>query len=254
LENSCDANANLLKDFNTKIRNDYSGLIKSIAYPKIAQYTLESTKFQEFAQKDYFLNFYANGIGKSSYKEYSNINYHDINNFPRNWAENYRQQCDDVIEDLDKDLFALDLMLMIDFLDFQEGENGELNERTKLYRLQQFYSNWEKDFEVGRTVQMKNRAFISTTMPENGKTFLTNDELIHDDQPISAYHEMFLTINIPKGTECGVNLRPILANFDETEKYRLDQREVLIPPGTFFKITKVEKKGKMAEIEMTCLA
>ena len=33
-----------------------------------------------------------------------------------------------------------------------------------------------------------------------------------------------------------------------------EEREVLIPPGTLFRVTKVEKKIRIVEIEMTCLA
>ena len=57
---------------------------------------------------------------------------------------------------------------------------------------------------------------------------------------------MYIIINIPPGIPCGMDVEKFSSYPEE--------REVLIPPGTLFRVTKVEKKIRIVEIEMTCLA
>ena len=140
----------------------------------------------------------------------------------------------------------------------------EINERQKLYRRDIFYKNWKKDFVISKPFQI-NR-FVSTCMPENGKTFLTNDECELCFDSIDGKDipdDMYITIDVPSDTPCGMNIRHLSGYKVYKGKSKIDQREVMIPPGTWFNVTKVQKRKKRishkifhkyVEIEMTCLS
>ena len=165
------------------------------------------------------------------------------------------------VDQLNDDLAALYAILMMSYL--IEQENMEINERQKLYRTDNFYRNWKKDFVQSKPLQI-NR-FVSTCMPENGKTFLTSDECelcyYPDDQGIP--YDMYITIDVPSDTPCGMNIRKLSDYTGYRGESKIDQREVMIPPGTWFNVTKVQKgKKRLGDrdfkkyvvIEMTCLS
>ena len=182
---------------------------------------------QDLAKNANFQEYYSNEPGKYAYKVNSEISY-DTDD----WEMPKMNECSRKSWNLSKDKLALETILMTSYL--IEHENKEIDKRKILYRKHSFYADWEKDYQESKIIQI-NR-FLSTSREKFHLHFKSR--------------RMFITINIPPGTPCGMDV-------DKFSDY--DEREVLIPPGTSFLITKVEKKrgflyfGEIAEIEMTCL-
>lgn len=106
--------------------------------------------------------------------------------------------------------------------------------------------------------------FTSTSKPENGKTFLQQEETdngVFGEMSRDEWKEvnqMEITIKKPKDVACGV----FLPSKDSGEPYHSDfhsyQREVLLPAGTCFRV--IEKKSisndpnnPKIEMKMECL-
>ena len=136
-----------------------------------------------------------------------------------------------------KRIDVLKAILMMSYL--IEQENNEIGKRKILYRKHEIYTDWEQDYQESKIIQI-NR-FLSTSKEK----FLNTDK--YED---FGSRRMYITINIPPGIPCGMDVEKFSSYPEE--------REVLIPPGTLFRITKVEKNRRLStdivEIEMTCLA
>ena len=180
-------------------------------------------QLQDLAKNANFQEYYSNEPGKYAYKVNSKLSY-DTNEWELPCFGRLL-----LLHNLNKDALALNTILMISYL--IEHENKEIGERKILYRKLNFYTDWEQDYQESQIIQI-NR-FLSTSRDKflNCKNF--------------RYRPMFITINIPTGIPCGMDVG--MGKFSP-----FAEREVLIPPGTSFRITKVEKK-QIAEIEMTCL-
>ena len=190
-------------------------------------------QMQDLAKNSYFQDYFSNVPGKNAYKGNSEINYDDWELPddlcpPNFWLNSWGMHLDN----LQDNILALQTMVVISYL--IENENKEIDQRKILYRKHE-NTNWEQLFQESKIVQF-NR-FLSTSRSK----FL------------DAYkfwsRQIYITINIPPGIPCGMDV-------DKYSSY--EEREVLIPPGTFFRITKVEKKIRLSreivEIELTCLA
>ena len=191
-------------------------------------------QMQDLAKNSYFQDYFSYVPGKNAYKGNSEINYDDwdlpddICPYPKSTSWPWGMHLDN----LNDNIFALQTMVVISYL--IENENKEIDQRKILYRKHE-NTNWEQVYQESKIVQF-NR-FLSTSRSK----FL------------DAYkfwsRQIYITINIPPGIPCGMDV-------DKYSSY--EEREVLIPPGTFFRITKVEKKIRLSreivEIELTCLA
>ena len=99
---------------------------------------------------------------------------------------------------------------------------------------------------------------MSTSKPEKGKTFLVKAEAEYieaiDDEEWDELNEMQITITIPENVACGVYLPALHSGEPNHSGWPVDQREVLLPAGTCFKI--IEKKidaEERIEMKMECL-
>ena len=154
----------------------------------------------------------------------------------------------EIMVKLGDDITMPKLCLLQSFLRRQGRK--ERGKRTVLYRIQRLYDGWENDFRKGKILYL-NR-LMGTTMPEDGKTFLTTAEY-HDSE---KYRDMEITISVERNAACGANIRA--KSQYEVNGDKVDQREVLLPVGSRFVVTKVEGTGKekpdfpQYKIEMSC--
>ena len=215
-----------------KIKTEENEIVEYI----IKMYTDGSNYYdqmQDLAKNSYFRDYFSNVPGKNAYKGNSEINYDDWELPddlcpPNFWLNSWGMHLDN----LQDNILALQTMVVISYL--IENENKEIDQRKILYRKHE-NTNWEQVYQESKIVQF-NR-FLSTSRSK----FLTSNKFWS--------RQIYITINIPPGIPCGMDV-------DKYSSY--EEREVLIPPGTFFRITKVEKKIRLSreivEIELTCLA
>ena len=114
--------------------------------------------------------------------------------------------------------------------EMEEMQYGRRERRSVLYRIQKKYPGWENDFWEGNVLTI-NR-LTSACKPEGYKTFLTPEEYEGAD----GYREMEVTILVGPRVRCGVDISVMSA-------YKNYQREILLPAGAQFLITKVEATG-----------
>jgi len=140
---------------------------------------------------------------------------------------------------LKKDVNYILAAFLQSFLIEQEQKEADIAKQTTLYRLQ-------ADFNALTATYVKDQIvctdrLTSTSRPENSKTFLTLEETRSGDGHTMEKHDWELvnkvkmTITKPKDKACGVHLPKTGPYHTGFHSY---QREVLLPIGTCFKITK----------------
>merc|ERR1711976_108907 len=159
----------------------------------------------------------------------------------------------DFVIALSDELLIPKLALMQSFLLRQEKNEIDWNMESKLYRLSS--ADVAEQYKVGK-VNCLDR-FMSTAKPKNGWTFLRDNERTDGIPP--NLKEMQIVIKKPIGTPCGVYIpHKSEAHTYYKSEYEKNQREVLIPAGTCFKVTqkgmrKNKNKNLKFKIEMECL-